>query len=623
MPRKGKCFSTCRKRPKSDCDPPECYYTNGNKYKYCRLSFTKKMNKDCVPVLRKKPDSFLDTPSTRRSLPRKRYVISPLSPTPTFIRKLLKRAKTPSGTPPTRRRVPRSPSRSISATSPYAASHHVASLPVASHVASLPVASLTPRYGEYMTPPQTPSKTRKIIPEIINLRPSKEEVAAFREKYTKKTATRKIGKFLRQRDPRVRAKFLQSVCSDAGVCIAFGTNAATIRKHFDDFDNFDLLSKPAEQIGSVSANGFVKELTYVNRGYVANAVLKSAAYSNADNLLYEALVGFFLNNMSQRYPSFVETYGLYGYSADGLAYKECKDNKLTNHAVLSAGLTKLAQSAKDIGSNTVKASCISPISMAVLIQHLKSAKTIREKCYGRLFVTKDLLYVLYQVYMTLASLSEVFTHYDLHTDNVLVYEPVAGSHIEYHYHMDGGKETVFRSKYIAKIIDYGRCYYKDESSTSNTSESKSFYDNLVCKVCKPRCGTGRGYGWMEYKANQMKRSSYISSQRVNPSHDLRLLYSIGNKIKGMDPKLQTLMGRVVYGRGVSKGKEMYGTEPRTDSGYPMRIHNVNDAFTWLEELVKDPMSEVQNDIDYRGSKKLGELHIYGGDRPMRWVPSTK
>ena len=176
--------------------------------------------------------------------------------------------------------------------------------------------------------------------------------------------------------------------------------------------------------------------------------------------------------------------------------------------------------------------------MAVLIQHLKSAKNIREKCYDRLFVTKDLLYVLYQVYMTLASLSTVFTHYDLHRDNVLVYEPVAGSHIEYHYHHSstsgGKKETVFRSKYIAKIIDYGRCYYNDTSSASNASESKSFYDNLVCKECKPKCGTGRGYGWMEYKPKQIKSAYYISSQRSNPSHDMRLLYSIGNKVAGMD-----------------------------------------------------------------------------------------
>ena len=122
MPRKNKCFSTCRKRPKSDCDPPECHYTNGNKYKYCRLSFTRKMNADCISVPRNQKSS------TVRSIPR-------------------------------------------------------------------------PRSRE--------------VPKTMDLSPDKSKITAFRTKYLKKTATRKIGRFLRKTDPRVRTKFLQSVCSDA------------------------------------------------------------------------------------------------------------------------------------------------------------------------------------------------------------------------------------------------------------------------------------------------------------------------------------------------------------------------------------------------------------------------
>jgi hypothetical protein len=90
----------------------------------------------------------------------------------------------------------------------------------------------------------------------------------------------------------------------------------------------------------------------------------------------------------------------------------------------------------------------------------------------------------------------------------------------------------------------------------------------------------------------------------------------------MHPNLRTLIGRVIYGKGVKKGEEMYGTEPNTNSGYPMRINNVGDAFTYLEELVKYPESEVDNQMDYQGSKKLGELHIYrDGKTQMKWVPA--
>ena len=555
MPRKGKCFSTCRKRPKSECDHPECHYTNGNKYKYCRLSFTRKMNEDCVPVLRK-----------QNSITKKQ------------VDQTRKRKHGPF------------------------------------HKQKKSLLIFSPRYEKYSAPPEK---------QILNLHPKKEDIESFRLKYVKNTATRKIGRFLRRTDPRVRSKFLQSVCSDAGVCIAFGTNAAAIRKHFDEFDNFNLLSKPATQIGSVSANGFVKELTYMNRGYMANAVLKSSVQMNADNLLYEALVGFFLNKVSTIYPTFVETYGLYQYNADGLAYNECKGNKLTNPSVLTAGLKRIAKSTKDIDNLTVKTACLSPTSMAVLIQHLKSAKTLHEMLFNSRFVKNELLYILFQVYATLASMQDVFTHYDLHFENVLVYEPVIGEHIEYHYYYageDSHKKAIFKSKYIAKIIDYGRCYFNDKSSTRNTNESKKFYDNLLCKECKPYCGSGKGYGW--FKPDNMPNAGFICSQRLNPSHDLRLLYTIGYGSRdGMDPILKTLMKKVVYGKRVIPNFKQFGTEPNPVSGIPLKINNVTDAADALSELVIQPHFVEMNNDAYSGSKKLGELHIYGdGKTPMKWIP---
>ena len=540
MPRKGKCFSTCRKRPKPECDPPECYYTNGQKYRYCRLAFTRKMDADCKPVLRK--------PLTHRSD--------------------------------------------------------------------------SPKYEEYNTPKQTPSKTLSQTNHSVLERPDKDAIAEFRKKYVKTAATRKIGQFLRKTDPRVRARFLNTVCSDSGVCIAFGTNAAAIRKHFDHFNNFDMLSAPAKQIGAVSSNGFVKELTYKNRGYVANAVLKSSTNQYSDNLLYEALVGFFLNRIGTRFPSFLETYGLYRYNLDGLAYNECKTVKSTDPAVLKTGLKRIATKSDDIDNASISQACLVPPSMSVLIQHLKGAKTLREKCASIGFVKNDLLYIFLQVYATLSQLSRVFTHYDLHYENVLVYEPVVGSHIEYHYHY--GPDTdkiVFKSPYIAKIIDYGRCYYKDAADKSSTGNSPDF-KKLLCKVCKPGCGKDAGFRWLDFHKARLKALYQISSQVNNPSHDLRLLSMfVGSTRLGLDGKLVDLLRKVVYGKGVSRGKEPYGTEPNFVSGLPNRINNVEDAFKALRGLIQDPGQKAKNDVDYYRSTKLGELHIYDDGRPMRYVPS--
>ena len=493
MPRKGKCFSTCRKRPKPECSVPECYYTNGNQYKYCRLSFTRKMNTDCIAVP-KKPGN---------------------------------------------------------------------------------------------------SKTEKL--------------AEFR----KRTATRKIGRFLRKYEPTIRSKFLQSVCSDSGVCIAFGTHADAIRKHFDDFDNFKLLSKPLKSIGAVSANGFVKELTYEHKGYVANAILKSSANPRSDNLLYEAVVGLFLNKVSKYLPCFVETYGLYEYT-DPLVYKMLMRDKLTQPDSIKDGLKRIATKNRDIRQSMIADSCKNSTSISVLIQHLKGVETVKEKCKSRSFVRNDLVYVLFQVYMALNTLSGSFTHYDLHNENVLVYEPVKGKYIEYHYHLADGTEFTFKSPYIAKIIDYGRSYYKYSSGNG----AGKFRDTM-CGVCvKPACGNGSGYGWLNHE--QTAHSYFISSANYHPSHDLRLLKIVG-KTTGMEPGLQNLLKRVVYGVGLTKDNKPFGTTPKKISGLPRYINNITDAYNAILKYARTPdIVERNNDGYTKESNKLGDLHIYTDGRTMKY-----
>jgi hypothetical protein len=262
--------------------------------------------------------------------------------------------------------------------------------------------------------------------------------------------------------------------------------------------------------------------------------------------------------------------------------------------------------------------------MAVLIQHLKGAETIRNKCANAEFVANDLLYILYQVYMTISSISAVFTHYDLHDENVLLYEPVKGKHIEYHYHIDG-EEIVFRSKYLAKIIDYGRSYFNEPGNTSVKGNSTNFH-NALCSIneCEPDCGYDSGFNWLKSEpVAKLKGSYFINSSFPNPSHDLRLLSMCKNSsdLSGATPGLQTLFDKVVYGVNLPKADKPYGTVPKPESGLPAKIHNVKDAFAALHELVQDRVSIESNAIHYIGSEKLGDLHIYNDGRTlMRYVP---
>lgn len=527
MPRKGKCFSSCQKRPKSECEPSECYYTKGNepRYRYCRLAFTRKMNSECVPF-------------------------------------------------------PKTPEKNLTAKSLTAK--------------SLAAKSLTAK--------SLTAKRRSM---------SREEKSQFR----KKVATRKIGRFFRKYEPRVRSKFLQSVCSDAGVCIAFGTHADAIRTHFNDFSDFHLLSKHLKQIGAVSANGFVKELEYEHKGYRANAILKSSTKPNADNLLYEALVGFFLNKQSKSLPCFLETYGLYKYT-ENITYVNLKTMRENRPELLQSGLKRIAEIPSEITDSIIRRSSRNPVSLCVLIQHLKEAQTLENMCQSPVFVRNDLVYVLFQVYMALHTLAGSFTHYDLHNSNVLVYKPVKGKYIEYHYHLEDGTEFTFKSPYIAKIIDYGRCYYREDKS----SNSKTFLKKL-CSI-DPSCGIVSGYGWLNKLPNTS--SYFISSQTYNSSHDLRLLKILSTlKGRGMEYGLRNIMNKVVYVSGLSNKNLYYGTKSNNVSGLPKRINNVSDAYRDILSYAKTPEVAEHNAIGY-GNKanKLGELHIYSDRRPMKYRDSA-
>ena len=88
---------------------------------------------------------------------------------------------------------------------------------------------------------------------------------------------------------------------------------------------------------------------------------------------------------------------------------------------------------------------------------------------------------MYQVYFALSEVCNNFTHYDLHTDNVLLFEPVVNKYIHYHYTNKDGSTCSFKSRYIVKMIDYGRSYILDPETGIG---SMTVY-NQVC--AEPKC----------------------------------------------------------------------------------------------------------------------------------------
>ena len=394
----------------------------------------------------------------------------------------------------------------------------------------------------------------------------------------------KIQHFMRRTRGKRIARFLNSICSDSGVCIALGTESEKIKSFFNGFTAFDY-TDGTKRLGAPSNNGFVREIKYQKYNYIAHSILKSSATESSDNLMYEYNVGLFLNKKAKQFPCFVETYGLFHYKTEA-EWDVAKNTNQLSMSRLKGGLDPVKN------SSDYNYACYQSKYLAVLIQHLKDADTL----YNTIITNDyDHASVLLQVYMVLSHLDDEFTHYDLHANNVLCYQPVREKYIEYHYHFEN-EVVSFPSKYMAKIIDYGRCFFHD----SDQNNSKAIHK----KICRrPNCGEEVGFMWLNEKKPNAS-GHWICPQMRNKSHDLKLI----NGLSGLGNVLKALRTKTVY-------SDPYGTKEKATTGLPNHIHNVTDMKIALIECIANLRYTFLLSID----KKLGDLHVYMDGSPMRFV----
>ena len=481
-------------------------------------------------------------------------------------------------------------------------------------------------------------------------------------------ATEQIFKNYAENISKNRAAFLKSICSDSGVCMAFGRQTKRIKKHFKGFVDFEYAISPVNTIGS-GGNGFIKSITYERDGYTSNAILKSSTKIDSDNLLFEYIAGQYINKQCLVFPCFIETYGWYQYITDKNWLYMKKNRQVTVEKLKDSleigevALQNYIDSAEASGRNLcyedktkrfslirkdcteldylLKVACEKSQYISILIESIKNTKDIQHMItrpssdVNFNFPSKDLLNVFYQIYMPLATLSEKFTHYDLHPGNVLIYEPVPGKYIDYRYMLDDGSIVEFKSRYIAKIIDYGRAFFKDDSNEEISGSSKSIYDTISKNI--PECDDGPG----KYGGHDKGFSSFdngigysIDSCVRNRTHDLLLLYRIKKILKhpywsdkDSNPFLQNIFDNLEYGNEVALEAEELATgstkyefgsvEKLSDDTFPERINNVIDAHNALKRGVLQ--SKIQNDLDHQSLTSFGSLIIYQSGCPMKFI----
>jgi len=399
-------------------------------------------------------------------------------------------------------------------------------------------------------------------------------------------------------------KILKMVCKNAANCLSFGVFNNIVTQYFENFRNTSLIDKKRiKRIGAVSANGMVLQIPFKKGSYTAYNVLKCSAKETADNLFYEFYVGKnFINQYSSKYPCFLDTYDLYKIkdidSWDKI--KKFCDGKLKNIDI--ANLIERIPENMYKNSPYWANSCSYNKLLCVMIQYVDGVKSFND-VYKQEYATilHDIPSLFYQVYYVLSLLSNVYTHYDLHSSNVLLYKPFKGKrYILMKYHSSSLGTIEFKTEYIVKIIDYGRNYFDNSKTNSN-----DIIRNHVCtaKECNPSCGYNVGYSMIQGNVrNPAMKNHHIFPNKSNISHDLRFLNIFKNYLDVMCPGLK----KVEY-------EENYGTpEIKTVNG--SKINNVHDAKRELAKMLPAWTNTHQHKKYDSTWAQAAEMNIYS-DQP--------
>jgi hypothetical protein len=183
----------------------------------------------------------------------------------------------------------------------------------------------------------------------------------------------------------------------------------------------------------------------------------------------------------------------------------------------------------------MKTNCEDPTKTMLLLQHLIKPITMSKSiAEDDDFIVEHGPSIFFQIYSVLYTLRDEFTHYDLFIGNVILYEIPEGKYVTMVYHLVGRGEPIrFRTKYIAKIIDYSRCYFKNARQGSWRSSIDLF--NALQKeltLCSGSEFKGYDQGYNSFK--DYFNDSNINSRIRNQSHDLFFAKRLYYDVVGLD-----------------------------------------------------------------------------------------
>ena len=434
---------------------------------------------------------------------------------------------------------------------------------------------------------------------------------------------------------------LQKECPDPGQCLVFGKLVDEIKRYFENFDFKYVQYNEIKQIGNDSGNGFVLEIPFSKHNYKTYTVLKCAHSSQPeknkypDNLYYEAFVGSFVNKWNKQFPCFLETYNIYTIDSTlrNMLLRLVTEKKLNTLSTFTTNPFNLLYPFEEVNFNNptsflsaknINKSCERFEDICILIQHLQNSITFESYLKKIVdedntlnkyinFMTFDLIYYLYQIYSCLGTLANDFTHYDLHINNVLLLDLTKSDdlYVKMIYHYADKSSISFYTRYVVKIIDYGRCY---------VPFSNQLLDILKNRLDTPNCesnGENLGYRYLTYP----KQYPFINLSKKNISHDLlfceycKMYFNIIRFLKNTNIYKNVLDKIYYHHKNVFKDQKIpFGTNEITNppSNSNKTIFNVIQMHQVLKQILTKNNNTFQlfNSNFYSKKTQIGEMNIY-------------
>lgn len=340
---------------------------------------------------------------------------------------------------------------------------------------------------------------------------------------------------------------------------------------------------------------FVHKLVFNSGNTEIQGALKSTLDRDTDNLVYEYWAGMFINKYCKMVPFLTYTYALFQYKSEADVKKA---SKVTTQIEKFPKLKLICEASQYKKGDCLPVDICNNADRFCLMNEFISDANSYENFIMSLSKKKlslqdkiDILGTTYMVYFTLYKLRSQFTHYDLHDENVLVTTPNNGELIKYVFNMEDGSKLEFETKYMVRIIDFGRSYFE-----GNSQYLEYVKKNEGCNSEDEENGENSGLDFFTSR-KCVASDSWICPSKNNQSHDLRLFKLLQN-VLNIFPKIN-----VIY-----KDKEDFGT-PFHKGGLKNKISNIMEAhdllFDWLKENANGN-DATKNIVIYEKDRKFVE-----------------